>query len=240
MNKIFKNCLVRLTNKSLARLRDRVPHDLSREEFRYAQISFSQFGEDMAVERWVEQLNPPAKIYVDVGCFHPIHCSNTLLLYKRGWKGVNIDFDGEKIARFEACRPADYNLVAAVSSKESEKRVFRYEVSLTNRLGELEAEGVRSAIGTEPVSSSVVRTRVLDSILAEAPWPIPQIGYLNIDCEGHDLEVLKGLSLDRYKPTIVTIEALTEEDQCQIRQYLLNNGYTHREIIYRTLVFTLS
>jgi FkbM family methyltransferase len=240
MKKILGNCLARLTNKSLTRLRNRIPHDLSREEFRYAQISFSQFGEDMAVERWVERLNPPVKIYVDVGCFHPIHCSNTLLLYKRGWKGVNIDFDSEKIALFEACRPTDYNLVAAVSSAERKKRVFRYEGSLTNRLGDLEARGVRSAIGSEPLSSSVVRTRVLDSILAEAPWPIPQIGYLNIDCEGHDLEVLQGLSLDRYKPTIVTIEALTEEDQRQIRKYLFRNRYTHREIIHRTLLFTLS
>ena len=139
MKKILGNCLAKLTNKSLTLLRNRIPHDLSREEFRYAQISFSQFGEDMAVERWLERLNPPSKIYVDVGCFHPIHCSNTLLLHKRGWKGVNIDFDSEKIALFQACRPNDYNLTAAVSRGEAEMQIFRYLSSGTNRLGDLES-----------------------------------------------------------------------------------------------------
>jgi FkbM family methyltransferase len=240
MKNILATCLARLTSKLLTLLRNRVPHDLSREELRYAQISFSQFGEDMAVERWVERLNPSVKIYVDVGCFHPIHFSNTLLLHKRGWKGVNIDFDSEKVALFQTYRPRDYNLVAAVSRGDAEKRIFRYEGGGTNRLADLGAAEVRSAIGAEPTSSSIVRSRTLDNILAEAPWPIPQIGYLDIDCEGHDLEVLKGLSLNRYKPTIITIETLTEEEKRQTREYLLKIGYTHRETLYKTLVFTAS
>jgi len=239
MKKVLGNYLARLTSKLLTLMRNRIPHDLSREEIRYAQISFSQFGEDMAVERWVERLDPTSKIYVDVGCFHPIHCSNTLLLHKRGWKGVNIDFDGEKIELFQAYRPLDYNVTAAVSSCEGRKRIFRYEGGGVNRLGDLESAEITSAIGTEPISLSVVRTRTLDSILAEAPWPISQIGYLNIDCEGHDLEVLKGLSLDRYKPTIITIEALTEKEHRKTLEFLLEKGYLHRETIYRTLVFTV-
>ena len=35
--------------------------------------------------------------YVDVGCFHPKKHSNTYFLYKRGWRGVNIDMEEEKI-----------------------------------------------------------------------------------------------------------------------------------------------
>ena len=31
--------------------------------------------------------------YVDVGCFHPKKHSNTYLLYKRGWSGINIDVE---------------------------------------------------------------------------------------------------------------------------------------------------
>jgi hypothetical protein len=29
--------------------------------------------------------------FVDVGCFHPLFYSNTWKLYKKGWRGVNID-----------------------------------------------------------------------------------------------------------------------------------------------------
>jgi hypothetical protein len=38
-------------------------------------------------------------------------------------------------------------------------------------------------------------------------WKEERIGYLNIDCEGHDLEVLKGFDLARYQPSIITRRA---------------------------------
>ena len=35
--------------------------------------------------------------FVDVGCFHPIKYNNTYRLYRKGWRGVNIDIDAIKI-----------------------------------------------------------------------------------------------------------------------------------------------
>lgn len=233
------DALARITSRLLRFLRNHSLEAYSREEFRFAHISFSQFGEDLAVERWVERLEVSAKTYVDVGCFHPIHHSNTLLLSKNGWRGVNIDFDAEKIQLFERLRPRDFNVTAAVSSCEGEKQVFRYESGGTNRLGEAGDPDVRSAIGELPVSTGAARTRTLDSILSTAPWPIAQIGYLNIDCEGHDLEVLKGLDLARFRPAIISIEALKIEEVAEVGSFLCAHGYSHRETIFRTLLFTL-
>ena len=85
-----------MTSWLLTRLNQRAPQNLTEEEIRGAQITFSQFGEDMAVLRWVEELKMIPQIYVDVGCYHPIHCSNTLLLHKPGWKGVNVDLDEQE------------------------------------------------------------------------------------------------------------------------------------------------
>ena len=31
--------------------------------------------------------------YVDVGCHQPLLNNNTYRLYKRGWRGINIDLD---------------------------------------------------------------------------------------------------------------------------------------------------
>ena len=233
------DALARITSRLLRFLRNHSLEAYSREEFRFAHISFSQFGEDLAVERWVERLEVSAKTYVDVGCFHPIHHSNTLLLSKNGWRGVNVDFDAEKISVFERLRPRDFNVMAAVSSCEGEKQVLRYEGGGTNRLSEPADPDVRSAIGALPISKGVVRTKTLDSILSSAPWPIAQIGYLNIDCEGHDLEVLRGLNLARFRPAIISIEALSKEEIAEVGRYLQDHGYLHRETIFRTLLFTL-
>src|SRR5579862_6043865 len=98
MKKVGAQILAGFANWSLTRLRNGVDVRLSREEVRFAQIYFSQFGEDMAVERWWKKVQNGPLIYVDAGCFHPIHCSNTLLLHKANWRGVNVDMDEEKIA----------------------------------------------------------------------------------------------------------------------------------------------
>src|SRR5262245_13350706 len=226
-----------VTSQLLTLLHNRVPHRFSREEIRYLNVSFSQFGEDLAVARWIKRMRPQNPIYVDVGCFHPIHGSTTLLLHKQGWRGVNIDADADKIARFNELRPNDCNVVAAVSSSEKNMVFLRYEGGDTNRLADKSSPELRSAIGQAPTSSVMVTTRTLDNILEHTPWPIRKIGYLNIDCEGHDLEVVKALDFARYKPAIITIEALTSEEQHRTKEYLLRLGYEHAETIYKTLLF---
>ena len=74
----------------------------------------------------------------------------------------------------------------------------------------------------------------------ESGLQIERIGYLNIDCEGHDLAVLKGLHLARYQPAIITIEALSREEKESIEEYLTPFGYSLKEVLYRTLLFVRS
>ena len=48
-------------------------------------------GEDLAINKFVD--NKSNGIYVDVGAHHPIQRSNTHLLFKKGWEGINIDIN---------------------------------------------------------------------------------------------------------------------------------------------------
>ena len=89
---------------------------------------------------------------------------------------------------------------------------------------------------TEPVE---VETRTLDAILEEAAVGKP-IDFISIDVEGHELEMLKGFSLDRWRPRILIIEdnaSLGEgsvTDHIQARGYVrfrrtgVNDWYAHR------------
>ena len=56
---------------------------------RVFRIHYSQFGEDVILRTFIK--NKKTGFYVDVGCWHPKRFSNTYWLYKRGWRGINID-----------------------------------------------------------------------------------------------------------------------------------------------------
>src|SRR6516162_3012208 len=107
-------------------LRNRRQNWLTREEIRLTRFSFSQFGEDLVIEELTNQLGIQRGFYVDVGAFDPVTGSNTLLLFKRGWSGINIDVGEEKITRFRRLRPRDWNVVCEVSKEASRRAFARY------------------------------------------------------------------------------------------------------------------
>ena len=57
--------------------------------------SYSFGGVDLLVNHFFR--NQKKGVYLDIGCYHPINGSNTYLLYKKGWNGINIDSDFESI-----------------------------------------------------------------------------------------------------------------------------------------------
>jgi FkbM family methyltransferase len=237
MLSLFARPVSAITNRLLTRLRNGVDLNLSREEFRYSRISFAQFGEDLAVTRWIDEWIPNIpRIYVDAGCFHPIQFSSTLLLHKRGWRGVNIDMFPSKIELFEALRPADYNAVAALSDHIQEVEVLEYEGGLTDSLRVRNSGGSDPGFVRSPIRRSTVMTTTLNEIIAGTEWKEERIGYLNIDCEGHDLEVLKGFDLICHQPSIITIEA-RDGSTSQTLDYLTSAGYLHKETLRWTYLF---
>jgi hypothetical protein len=82
-----------------------------------------------------------------------------------------------------------------------------------------------------------VQCTTLDAVLAQSGYADRLIGYLNIDCEGHDLEVLRGLSLESQQPMIITKEASTEAEHQATIKYLDSFGYLQSEQLHRSLLF---
>ena len=69
-------------------------------------------------------------VYLDIGCYHPIKDSNTALLYKNGWRGINIDISKESILMFELFRPNDMNLNIGISNKNGRQKAY-FEKSIS-------------------------------------------------------------------------------------------------------------
>ena len=189
---------------------------------------FGEFGEDIFVNRILKNIDKGT--YVDVGCYHPFKGSLTFKLYKKNWSGVNIDLSKTSIDLFNIARKKDINLNLAVSDFNGE--TFYYENSPINQQNSL--------IQTNENQKKVkVECFTLNSILKEKN--IKSFDYLNVDVEGSELEVIKGIDLDKFRPSLISIENndLTLEDYMQSKIYklLTENQYTLVNIIGVTHFF---
>jgi len=216
-------------------LRNRRQSWLTREEIRLARFSFSQFGEDLVIEELVNRLGIKRGFYVDVGAFDPVIGSNTLLLFKSGWSGVNIDVEEEKIRRFRRIRPRDWNVVCGVSKVAGRKTFARYSGASVTRM--INSADTRSVVGDEAVYTFEVQTKPLQLILNESPFHAKPIDFLNIDCEGADLEVLQSLDFAVNQPRVVAVEALDRPAERDICAFMRLKDYEMTHRLGLTLLF---
>ena len=61
---------------------------------------YSQWGEDQYIAQFFKEKEKG--IYLDIGCFNPFMYSNTCLLHRRGWEGINIDINPTSIDLFNS------------------------------------------------------------------------------------------------------------------------------------------
>ena len=183
---------------------------------------YSQFAEDISIARLF-----PKKyqgFFVDVGCFHPKKYNNTWRLYKKGWRGINIDIDEIKIAGFKLLRPSDTNICCAVSNKDGEVKYFSNGYySLTISLDEAFTEGKKGYI------EKTTQCKKLTTIIDQTKYKNKKIDLLSVDAEAHDLEVLKSLDFERYDPKVIAIEThevlFPDVVKSAVYQFLTGKGY---------------
>ena len=93
--------------------------------------SYSTFGEDKFISKFFK--SKKKGFYVDVGCYHPIVGSNTQILFKKKWNGINIDVSSLSVELFKKARPKDININLAVSNKKGIlKLYFRKRINMLN------------------------------------------------------------------------------------------------------------
>jgi FkbM family methyltransferase len=218
-------------------LHSRSTFSFNRLELQSVQFSYSQFGEDLAVSRLADELGLRRSVYVDVGAYHPIFGSNTLLLHKKGWQGINIDLDAERIAEFRRYRPTDHNVVACVSNKVEPVEIAHYKIPSTDRVVDAQNAEKLSLAGQKPIGSSSMITTTLTAVLEESPFRLDEVQYLNVDCEGSDLAVIRGLDFDRCHPAILSIEAFSDAEREPIERLLHLHGYCCKVSIPPAIIF---
>ena len=187
--------------------------------------SYSQFGEDRFIADFFK--DKKNGFYIDIGCFHPIMFSNTCLLFNNGWSGINIDLNQISIDLFNMIRPKDYNFCAAISNNIEEKDLFfDHDLSPVNTIQKSFYDSANKDIAFKKlIKKKVVTTQFSD--IAKKVTSLSKINFLNIDCEGHDYNILSSIDLNRYSPELICIETHEVDNKEKIQNNniikLLNN-----------------
>ncbi|MAG69811.1 MAG: hypothetical protein CL471_05910 [Acidobacteria bacterium] len=142
-------------------------------------------------------------IYLDIGCYHPIKGSNTALLYKNGWSGINIDISEETIEMFKIFRPNDTNLFLGISIKNGyQKAYFEKSISTLSSLDEtyLNKQGRKNLI--------IKKVKVLTLKSLRKKHNIKKLDFLKIDCENIDMSIIMKSSLKDLDSNYLCFEIL--------------------------------
>jgi FkbM family methyltransferase len=186
--------------------------------------SFSSAGEDMVLRHLLgsDKMNG---FYVDVGAFHPTLFSNTYFFYLNGWSGINIEARPGSKALFDKVRPRDINLEVGVSRERT--ALTYYFIGENSPMNSFSPDFLKQIQMMDHVKSEISIPTVPLAELLERHLPKGQaIDFLNVDVEGHDLEVLESNDWRRFRPRIVVVEdEALDAGKSAIVGLLRNHGY---------------
>ena len=208
---------------------------------RHGHRYYSQFGEDVVLANIFGAKE--GGFYVDVGCFHPKQWSNTFLLHKKHWKGINIDMDEFKVQMFNIARKDSTNICTAVSDEEKDINFYcSRDYSPVNTLNKEFAEAMAEEKPRRNYVLKPIRSRMLDKILTETQYAEMEIDLLSIDVEGHELPVLKSLNFEVYKPKVLVVELHAEKIEeiqaSELYEFIQSKKYTLFSWVKPSLIFT--
>ncbi len=185
--------------------------------------------------------------YLDLGCYHPTKHNNTYLMNKKGWSGINIDLNPLSIELFNYHRPNDINLNIGISNKETTKNLyFIDELNTQNTLDKNQLLFLKNHhnIKKNEIKKKKIKTKKLMSVLKK--YKFYQIDFMNIDIEGHELEVLKTIDFKKIKIKYLCIEMINHNKTAinnsnKIKNLLKkNNFYLIKKIKYNFIYKTIN
>ncbi len=187
--------------------------------------SYGATGEDVLINKIFRKNNG---FYVDVGALHPINGSLTYNLHKKGWIGINFDIVNENIQLLKFFRKNDQSVNIAISSSTGKVNSYIFHPgsglnTLEKKWADKWALNLKKNYVTKKIRRTTL-TKILNKLKVDSHFDL-----LNIDVEGHELEVLSGLNLKKFRPKLITVEIHVEKTEnilaTNIFKYLKKNNY---------------
>jgi len=148
--------------------------------------------------------------FIELGAYDGLTQSNTAFFEKtKNWTGILIEASRD---RYEECvknRPNSKCVNTACSATDNASISFNHENGLMSKVVD---DGIYSC------DTSTLET-ILDNCEVDR-----NIDFLSLDVEGHELEVLEGLNLCKYRPNYMLIE-LWDDNEFDVKTLLYDNNY---------------
>lgn len=172
--------------------------------------SVSQSGEDGILKYILSTLHYQMEdvTYVDLGANHAQFLSNTYGLYTMGARGVLVEANPHIIPELETNRRGDIILNKCVGLNEDQEIDF-YILNgdgLSTPSYEAAQECIRRNSDLEIVDIVKIRTIAVNDIFTRYLKKAPTV--LNIDIEGNEIEILKSIDFEKYRPLVIICEMI--------------------------------
>ena len=197
---------------------------------------YSKNKEDQYLKKIFKNTNKG--IYLDIGAYHPYRFSNTCLLYKKGWSGINVDINKESIDLFNIARPNDTNLNIAIGDK-NKMQTFYYKKK-RHPMNTLNKEFAKSYFYTQKknIKKKKITTKTFDYLVKN----LKKIDLLDIDVEGNEYEVVKKINFSKISFKIILVEHSHFNEEAikntkRIKNLLSKNNYKYVKNFGETSVY---
>jgi FkbM family methyltransferase len=154
--------------------------------------------------------------FVEVGANQPQYLSQTFALEQQGWTGVLVEPQPDLADELRRQRSAKVFAVACTSRRNAGSHMTLHLAG-----GHSSFDRNLNLPQRKPHGAIDVPTRTLDQILIEAG--AQTVDFISIDVEGHELDVLDGFDLERWRPRLILIEDLLLH--LRLHRYLTRRGY---------------
>jgi FkbM family methyltransferase len=165
-------------------------------------------------------INKKKGFFIELGANDGLFQSNTAFFEKElDWTGILIEpsFKGYELCKINRSNSVCLN--CACVSNDYKKDFVWGDFSDNNPMGSINGTRIRSN------KLIKVKATTLEKILDENNGK--NIDLLSLDTEGYELEILKGLNMDKYRPKFMLIELYTNDYDNTVNYLNLNNYKLH-------------
>jgi FkbM family methyltransferase len=187
----------------------------------------AQNGEDHILVQ--DFANKKSGFCVEVGAYDGVDMSNTYLFEKLGWKCLLVEADPEMAKTCQLNRPLATVVNCAVVAPGSPSSVC-FQVSEDVKgmsslvLDDSSRRRITGYTGRLAIREITTPARTLDAVLEE--FKCEEIDFVSVDVEGHELGVLKGFDIRRWKPRVVLVERTGVFPVWKILRFFDTGGYS--------------
>lgn len=205
---------------------------------------YSQNGEDYLLSRFFRFKQ--TGFYVEVGAFDGVHLSNTFSFEQQGWSGICIEPNPDYFSQCQKARPRSTCIHAACTSEPSVNSIAFYQEELgllsgttCDRDYDIQTRYKNRGLEFNGFTKIQVPATTLNHLLKSYLAQNTKIDFISIDVEGAEIEVLKGLDLEQFKPQVLVIEANSEESKQQLNHYLVcQHNYVEARTVRENIFYT--